>query len=532
MARPVNPSRRSPLTVGDRMKTMSLKMQITLLVIVLIAGLVAAFSWTVVTDEKRMLLTEAIQEIILEGRHLALGSAKPLLHEDPALELSPLVAGSQRTEKDIVSVVVVDRAGTIRGHCDARMIDRPHAPRAGLRAVPGSGLTVRGEAIRASDELIEVRVPVRDRGKTIGYVYIEYAKAGVLEAIGDINARMLRIGIIGLLVGAGLSLLLALHITRPVSALTRGAEAIGRGRLDTRIDVRSGTELQALARTFNDMAQRLEENRRALIEQERIARELEIAHEIQATLLPARLPRFPNIELDAYYNAASEVGGDYFDLVPIDEDRLMIVVGDVAGKGVPGLVVMAMVRILVRALAQSPEKPASLMRQLNLLLRKDMKSTMFVTLFWGILDTRDGSLDFANAGHMPLIVCRGSRRAVDVFRPTAKPLGVFSDDIFRRGLENHRITIEPGDWLLQYTDGLSEMRNTAGEEYGIERLERVLAGAAGGGAPHVVSELRRDLDAFRGGAPQSDDLTIVVVKAMPAGAAQKRFERQQTAGAI
>ncbi len=283
---------------------------------------------------------------------------------------------------------------------------------------------------------------------------------------------------------------------------------------------------------MKSVAQRLEENRRALVEHERIARELEIAHEIQATLLPACLPHFPNIEMDAYYNAATEVGGDYFDLVPIDEDRLMIVVGDVAGKGVPGLVIMAMVRILVRALARNPEKPAELMRQLNLLLRKDMKRNMFVTLFWGVLNTRDGSLDFANAGHMPLIVYRGSRRVVDAFRSTAKPLGAFSDDIFCRGLKDHRITIEPGDCLVQFTDGLNEMRNAAGEEYGVERLKDALAAAAGGGALYIVNELRRDLDAFRSGAPQSDDLTIVVVKAMPADAARRRPERKKTAEGI
>jgi serine phosphatase RsbU (regulator of sigma subunit) len=514
------------------MKAMSLKIQITLLVILLIAGLVAAFSWTVVTNEKRMLLTEVIQKIILEGRNLALGSAKPLLHEDPAFELYPLVAGAQEAEKDIASIVVVDRAGIIKGHRDVLSVDRPYEPRPGLRAVPGSGLTKRGEAIRATDELIEVRIPIKDRGKTIGYVYIEYAKAGVLEAIAGINARMLRIGAIGLLVGAALSLLLALHITRPVSVLTRGVEAIGQGRLDTRIDVKSGKELQTLAHTFNGMAQRLDENRRALIEHERIARELEIAHEIQATLLPARLPHFPNIEMDAYYNAASEVGGDYFDLVPVDDDRLMIVVGDVAGKGVPGLIIMAMVRILVRALSRNPEKPAALMRQLNELLRRDMKSNMFVTLFWGILDTRTGSLDFANAGHMPLIVYRASRRAADAFRATAKPLGVFSDEIFCSGLEDHRITLNPGDCILQFTDGLNEMRNVAGEEYGIERLKEVLVAEAGGGALYIVNELRRSLDAFRGAAPQSDDLTIVVVKATPAGVARTRLERNKAADGV
>jgi serine phosphatase RsbU (regulator of sigma subunit) len=509
------------------MRAISLKIQITMLVILIIAGLVGAFSWTVVTNEKKMLMTEALTKVILEGRNLALSSTKPLLHEDPEFELHPLVVRAQEIEKNIVSIVIVDRAGTIKGHRNILSIDHAYEPVADLQAASGAGLALPGEEIRESGKLIEVKIPVTDQGKPLGFVYIDYAKANVLEAISGINARMLRIGILALLVGAALSLLLALHINRPVQVLARGAEAIGHGRLDTRIEAGSIKELQTLARTFNGMAQRLEENRRTLIEHERIARELEIAHEIQATLLPTHLPRLPNIEMDAFYNAASEVGGDYFDLVPVDEDRLMIVVGDVAGKGVPGLVVMAMVRILVRALAPSSRKPAELLRQLNVLLRKDIKSNIFVTLFWGLLDTRDGKLDFANAGHMPLMVYRGSRRAVDVIRATAKPLGAFPDEVFRRGLEEQSIRLEPGDCILQFTDGMNEMRDSAGDEYGIGRVEEVLVAEAGGGARHLVNELKRSLSAFRGAESQSDDLTIVAVSAVPAAVGWMPFERNE-----
>jgi sigma-B regulation protein RsbU (phosphoserine phosphatase) len=508
------------------MKAISLKIQITMLVILIIAGLVAAFSWTVVTNEKKMLMAEALTKVMLEGRNLALSSAKPLLHEDPEFELHPLVVRAQEIEPDVVSIVIVDRTGLIKGHSNVLSIDRPYEPAAGLRAAADAGLVQQGEEVRENEKLIEVKIPVTDQGEILGFVYIQYAKAKVLEAISGINARMVRIGILALLLGSALSLLLALHINRPVQVLTRGAEAIGHGRLDTRIEPGSIKELRTLARTFNGMAQKLEENRAALIEHERIARELEIAHEIQATLLPKALPRLPNIEMDAFYNAASEVGGDYFDLVPVGEDHLMIVVGDVAGKGVPGLVVMAMVRILVRALAPNSPEPAELLRRLNVLLRKDIKSGMFVTLFWGRLNTRDGTLAFANAGHMPLMVYRAARRAVDVFPATGKPIGAFPDEIFRRGLEEQRIRLEPGDCILQFTDGLNEMRDAAGEEYGMERVAEVCAAEAGEGARHLVAALRRSLAAFGGGAPQSDDLTILGVSALPAAAQRTPLERK------
>lgn len=509
------------------MKAVSLKIQITVLVMFLVAGLVAVFSWTVITIENRMILSEVLQRVVLEGRNLALSSAKPLLHEDPEFELHPLVSRVLASEKDIVSIVVVDRNGLIKGRRDVGSIDRPYAPTAGLRDVAAAALKAPGEEIKENDDFIEVRVPVADQGERIGYVYLQYSKASVHAAIAVIKARMLRIGLLVLAAGAVVSLLMALHITRPINALTKSATAIGQGRLDTRIEVRSSKEIQTLARTFNDMAKKLEENRRATVEQERIERELEIAHEIQATLLPAHLPHLPNFEVDAYYRPASEVGGDYFDLIQVDEHRLMIVVGDVAGKGVPGLVVMAMVRILMRALAHNQETPATMLRHLNVLLCKEIKRNFFVTLFCGILDTRDGTLVFASAGHMPLIIFHSTEQAVNAIATNAKPLAIFPDEIFCRGLEEQRITLQPGDCMVQFTDGLSEMHNAAGDEYGLSKLMQATMGEAAGGARHLVSELRKSLDEFRGETPQSDDLTIVAINAMPAGIERAPLERME-----
>jgi sigma-B regulation protein RsbU (phosphoserine phosphatase) len=169
--------------------------------------------------------------------------------------------------------------------------------------------------------------------------------------------------------------------------------------------------------------------------------------------------------------------------------------------------------------------PATLLRHLNDLLRKDIKQNFFVTLFCGILDTGDGTLVFASAGHMPLIVYHGSELAVNGITTSAKPLAIFPDDVFSRGLEEQRITLHPGDCIVQFTDGLSEMHNAAGEEYGIQRLMHTTMGEAAGGARHLVSALRKSLDEFRGETPPTDDLTIVALNAMPAGIERVPLER-------
>jgi len=498
------------------MRSVSLKIQITVLVILLVAGLVAAFSWVMIGIEQKMILSEVLQRVILEGRNLALSSSKALLHEDPEFELHPLVTRVLDAEKDIISIVIVDRQEKIKGHREILSIDRLYEPNPDFKPAGPSIVLAAGEEIRENRDILEVKVPIADQDERIGAVYVQYSKKGVNEAIASIKWRMLRIGLAALAAGAVISLLLAVHITKPVRALTRGADEIGQGRLDTRINIRSTLEIEILAKRFNAMAQKLDESRRSMLEKERMERELEIAREIQATLLPAHLPHLSNFDVDAYYHPATEVGGDYFDLIPLHNGQLMIVVGDVAGKGVPGLVVMAMVRILVRALAQNHETPGELQRHLNVLLRKDIKKNFFVTLFCGLLDTFDQSFVFASAAHMPLILYQANKRIVSTIGTKAKPLAVFPDEIFSRGLEEQRIVLKPGDCIVQFTDGLNEMRNAADEEYGMAKLMEVIAGEASGGARHLVGKIRASLAAFRGDARQSDDLTIVALSAMPA----------------
>ncbi len=496
---------------------MSFKIQIALFVIILVAGLVYSFYWTVSETEKKSIMSEVVQKVVLQARNIALSSSKPLLHEDPEFVLHPLITRITNTQKDVVSVVITDGEGNIKGHRELLYIDKKYEPSRGLRKVEHDFSLMNGEELLENDSIIEVRVPITEQGERIGTVYLKYSKAAVTRAIAEAGRRLLKMSIFALLAGALVSFLLAHHITKPIKALTVGAEKIGQGELDTKISVHSVREIQLLADTFNEMVEKLKEGRSALLEKERMHKELEIARTIQATLLPSKLPHLRNFELDAYYNPASEVGGDYFDLIKIDDRRIMIVVGDVAGKGVPGLVVMAMVRILVRSLARRRENPASLLRHLNVMLLKDMKKNLFVTLFIGILDTQDSILEFASAAHMPLLVFHCKEKIVRMIKTSMKPLGIFPDEIFARNLECRKIVLQPGDLFLQFTDGLSEMRNPEGEEYGFERLMRVAADEAAGGARHFIARLRESLDGFRKDAPQSDDLTIVAISALPEG---------------
>lgn len=494
------------------MKAINLKFQITLFVLLLIAGLVTAFSLTSARVQRTILLEEVRQKVVLQGRNLALNYSKPLLHKDPEFELHPHIRKVLSGDRNIRSVVVVDREGKIKGHRDMKMIDVQFRDETGFATVGDMSGLAPDESLKIRDDILLVSTPITDQEETIGTVFIEYSTEGMMQTLAEGRKRIMRIGLIALGAGALMSLLLAILIARPVNRLTRGAELIGQGRLDTRIRVKSVREMNVLADTFNRMASSLEENRDVMREKERLDKELEIARSIQQTLLPSDIPEPERYDIDAYYNSAELVGGDYYDIIPLENNRIMFVVGDVAGKGVPGLVVMAMVRMMVRDLAQRGENPARLLRHLNTLLLRDVRNNLFLTMFCGVLDLGSNGFFWASAAHMPLVYFRGRDGSVRMLGTKAKPMGIFPDEVFNKGLKEYQLTFEPGDLLLQYTDGLNEMRDRKGDEFGLEKVEEIVKSVASRGATDLLATLKESLDEFRGEVPQSDDLTLLALR--------------------
>jgi serine phosphatase RsbU (regulator of sigma subunit) len=508
------------------MKAVGLKVQITVLVILLLTGIVAAFSWMVATNERQMLLVEVKRRVRLSARNVSMSVSRILVVRSADSELRILITGLKKADPSISSIIVVDAEGNIMGRQD-NIQDDGDFEGAGNFGSAGVPHILESEKLHEEEGWFEAVVPVIHRDERIGTVYVRYSKDEVALAVDKINSQLMRFGLIAIVIGAFVSLMLAGHIVSPVSALTRSVEAFGRGRLDGDIEVHSTREIQTLANTFNEMARRIRSDRKGLVEKKRMEKELEIAHEIQGTLLPSSLPHLVDYEMDVYYHPASHVGGDYFDLIPLGDNHLFIVVGDVAGKGVPGLVIMAMVRVIVRALALQRERPADLLRHLNMLLKKDMKRNIFVTLFCGLLDAERGILDFASAAHMPLLVYHGKDRTVQMLGTKTKPLGIFPDAEFSRDLEEKSVRLAPGDLFMQYTDGLNEMKNSSAEEFGIERMMQIAVDDAAGGARHFIKKIKRYLSEFKGDEPQSDDLTILAVSALPEGMERAPVEKME-----
>ena len=245
-----------------------------------------------------------------------------------------------------------------------------------------------------------------------------------------------------------------------------------------------------------------------LQELERKKTELRIARDIQMSFLPDRLPEIPSLELAALSLPAKEVGGDFYDAIPLSGNRTAFVIADVAGKGVPAALFMALSRTVLRANAQVPRSAREAVSEANTLIAEDAKSGMFVTLFYAVVDPAEKTLAYVNAGHNPPLLFRsGGGRPVKL-KGTGIIIGVMPDAEYRE----ETIRLESGDLLLLYTDGVTEAINSAEEQFGEERLIETVMRSRDLPPAEIVGRVRDAVMQFSGDEPQFDDQTLMVIR--------------------
>jgi serine phosphatase RsbU (regulator of sigma subunit) len=238
---------------------------------------------------------------------------------------------------------------------------------------------------------------------------------------------------------------------------------------------------------------------------ERLEQELRVAQLIQQTLLPDDVPRLPGWQVAAYYQPARAVGGDFYDFLHLSDGRVGLIVGDVAGKGMPAALLMASTRSFLRAAAQRLDSPGQVLEQVNDLLCPDMPRNMFVTCLYAILDPVSGRLAFANAGHT--LPYRRVNGAVVELEALGMPLGIVAGMRY----EEKATTLEPKETLLFYSDGLVEAHNARRQMFSFPRLESLIAHHPGG--PAIIDFFLSELAVFTGsGWEQEDDVTLMAVQ--------------------
>lgn len=311
-----------------------------------------------------------------------------------------------------------------------------------------------------------------------------------------------------------LSILFAQVITRPIAELKNGSEAIGAGDLGYRVQIATGDEFEDLAQSFNTMAadlkDHIDELQRTTAEKERYAKELEIAKGIQQSFLPDTAPKIAGVEIAAKNVPALEVGGDFYDFIPLGKDQWGLVIADVSGKGVPAALFMALSRTLIRASTLANADPSVAIGHANQLICEDSKTSMFVTLFYAILDSKAMTLNYVNAGHNPPLLLKDTSSDVVLLKAKGIALGV-TDEV---DLQSVRVDLRPGDVLVLYTDGVTEAINDREEEFGEERLLRVIRENRALPADAILEKILAAITSFAGERPQHDDITLMVLRAV------------------
>ncbi|MGB9790682.1 MAG: PP2C family protein-serine/threonine phosphatase [Thermotoga caldifontis] len=240
------------------------------------------------------------------------------------------------------------------------------------------------------------------------------------------------------------------------------------------------------------------------IERQRIREQLEIARRIQMNLLPKRLPSSEHFEIAASMTPAMQVGGDYYDVIPV-RGCILVTVADIFGKGIPAALLMTSLRSTLRVLAKNSSELSHLANELNNVLCDDLSEDRFVTIVLMCLH-RDGRVCMINAGHNPILLMHSDE--VSLIEAHELPMGIMRDVDYRE----IEIGLHPNDTLLIYTDGVTEARNETGEEFGLERLMTVVKSSREVSADEIITKVQNELKRFCGEAPQHDDSTMLVVK--------------------
>ena len=374
-----------------------------------------------------------------------------------------------------------------------------------------SGESGMEEMVRDGKHTYYFYTPIPSVGWSIA---VECLRSDILAALDRMTMIILIIGIMGLLLMGALCHYAIKNLTNPLARFADSAREIAGGTFDAPLPVIHGRdEMKTLHDSFANMQKSLvtymDELQRSTANRERIESELRIARDIQMGMVPKIFPPFPSrndIDLYAVLKPAKEVGGDLYDFF-IENEKLYFIIGDVSGKGIPASLVMSVTCRLFRTMAMHVKSPEKIMASLNDTLTENNESNMFCTAFVGILDLNTGRLEYCNAGHnAPVLMDLSGVKYMDVEPNLA--LGLFEGFPYRA----QSCTLEKGNTMFLYTDGVTEAENISKELYSDGHLLEVLGKNNGWEPVQITGVIVNDIERYSQGAEQSDDITILCLK--------------------
>lgn len=299
-------------------------------------------------------------------------------------------------------------------------------------------------------------------------------------------------------------------VSRPFSLIMKEVKAVLTGDKYNKIYTKRIDEFGIFSHFFNEAVLSLEQVKKDIKEGKRMSSELDIVQEIQRSILPKAIPSLPKFDVIAKTRPATEVGGDSFDFIQ-NNNKHFVYIGDVTGHGAPAGVIMLMVNALIHVFAEKFDTAREILINVNRILKPRIRTTMFMTLVMLEWDNAQQKLTYTGAGHENVLVYRASQGICEINQTGGIALGMVDDNT--QILQEKPISLAPGDTVVLYTDGVTEAKNSAGEQFGLERLKAAIEkNAAAGTIDDIFKKIASDYAAFCEEEVQEDDVTLIVAR--------------------
>jgi serine phosphatase RsbU (regulator of sigma subunit) len=409
----------------------------------------------------------------------------------------------QAINPDLLGIRVYDYYGNVAAQTGVHATGGRQYAEMAIRNRTGFSVSELSDSTLSRYIFVDLRDPQAASDASV-VVELRYSNSRLNAALADLVSRYLFIGLGAIIMGIILAYAVFRKLTGAISAIVMDVEQIAGGDLSHTIRGVNTSEFAHLESSINIMIKKILAYTEEL---ERKKAELQVAADIQMSFLPKNIPRPAGFDLAAASVPAREVGGDFYDVFPAGDGKYALVIADVAGKGVPASLFMALSRTAVRIISRWEKTAKRVMTGSNTIFIEDSGSTSFVTIFYAILDEEQRMITYVNAGHNPPLLRRADG-TMEELEPTGPVIGL----VDKPDYEERSVTLNRGDVLVMYTDGVTEAINEIEEMFSEERLRAVILKNHALPAAQMVDTIRRAVVSFCGTAPQFDDMTIIVLR--------------------
>ncbi len=491
----------------------SIRLEFTVYVSIIILLLMSATGYIITDKFVDSTTRNVVEKLLIQARSYSGPAGKHIISANgpDALMLNNICKKLNQDNPDVIWTGIADNKRLFLAHSEiSKVVTGQQLP--ALSNQEFKDLLNSGESFAVRGDTLLLVMPITENNINVGYLGIASSDEQIIHARTASILSVVSITLIMIAIGLPLTMFVVNRKLKPVSIITGNLKAVDYENISIDIPISTSNEFGYLAETLHVMGRRLNTAQKDLIEKERIEREFEIAREIQGNILPKQYPKGNSFEFSGYYASAREVGGDYYDFIDIDKDHIGFLVADVSGKSLPGMLVMLLTRDIVKHHARNTKEPHLLLSQINAELHGNIKRGMFITMFYGVLNTLTGTFSYASAGHNPLIHYNSRKGEIELIKTKGFPLGMMNDEQFSARIETGTLTLGEKDLLVQYTDGVNEAQNMEKEEFGMDRFIELLHCGENYKPEELIDNVINGLQTYVGSAEQYDDITLLAMK--------------------